>query len=431
MFILITCIFLSSCTKDQIVGNLTNLQHQQNLTADVGVAIDWYKLQLRFLRERNSTLNSSDIGYIGIGLYESIRNGIPNAQSFSSKLNQMPAMPASDKNNLYIWQVSANAAMAALLRSYNTGLTTANKASIDSLEKLNNQKFTLLAGLPTFTRSQLYGRAVAAAVRKWSLTDGYNGSNAGYVPPVFAGSWVPTPPAFANGIFPYVSNARPLIAANATIKAPFPLFSYSEFTISDYYKMMKIVYQKSKNLTTDEKNIALFWNDQGNEVSYTPAGHHIAIIILALQKVKADLWLAAETFAKAGIAEREAFIVCFRAKYTYNTLRPITYIRKFIDPNWLSFIPTPPHPEYPAAHALITGSVMQAATKVLGENLAFTDNTFLYRGFAARNYSSLINAAEEAGNSRLYGGIHCQPSIDAGLALGIQVGNTAGNIKLR
>ena len=57
------------------------------------VALNWYKLQLRFLLERNSSLNAVYFGYIGIGLYESVRNETKNSISLSTKLNQMPAMP--------------------------------------------------------------------------------------------------------------------------------------------------------------------------------------------------------------------------------------------------------------------------------------------------------------------------------------------------
>src|SRR5258705_5907440 len=98
------------------------------------VAIDWYKLQLRILLERNSSLNGAYFGYLGIGLYESVRYGIKNSVSLSTQLYQMPEMPARENNNGYDWEASANAAMASLLRSFNTGLTSANNASIDSLE---------------------------------------------------------------------------------------------------------------------------------------------------------------------------------------------------------------------------------------------------------------------------------------------------------
>ena len=144
-------------------------------------------------------------GYIGIGLYESVRYDIKNSVSLSTKLYQMPAMPAKENNKSYNWQVSANAAMAKMVRSYYTGLTAANNTSIDSLENAYNEKLKPKSDIGTFNRSQAFGRSIATAVYNWSLTDNFNPGNTGYVPPVFAGAWVPTPPAFANGVQPYLS----------------------------------------------------------------------------------------------------------------------------------------------------------------------------------------------------------------------------------
>src|SRR5437762_1201223 len=184
------------------------------------VAIDWYKLQLRLLLERNSTLNGAYFGYIGIGLYESVRYGIQNSVSLSTKLYQMPQMPARENNNGYDWQVSANAAMAAMLRSFNTGLTAADLASIDSLETAYNQKlFGDDSDSGSFKRSQAFGRSVAAAMHDWFLTDHLNLSNAGYVPPVFPGSWVATPPAFGPAINTYFATGRTFLAADQNIVA--------------------------------------------------------------------------------------------------------------------------------------------------------------------------------------------------------------------
>ncbi|MEO6538158.1 MAG: vanadium-dependent haloperoxidase [Ferruginibacter sp.] len=400
---------------------------------NAAVALDWYKLQLRFLLERNSTINSAFYGYIGIGLYESVRYGVKNSVSFSSRLYQMPEMPAKENNNGYSWQVSANAAMASMVRSLNTGLTAANKASIDSLENAYNNSLSPAIGSTVFERSQTYGRAIATAMYNWYKTDNINLGNAGYVPPVFPGAWVPTPPAFASPIMPYVSAARPFLAVDLAGVSPAPLYAYSEVPGSDFYNMVKNVYDVSKTLTDAQKSTALFWVDQGNTTGFTPGGHDLSLEVQALETAHANLYLAAEVFAKAGIAEREAIIVGFRSKYTYNLIRPVSYIRKVIDATWSSFIPTPPHPEYPAAHAFVTGSAMQAVTEVLGDNLAFVDHTYDFRGISgltARPYSSLNKAAEEAGFSRLYGGIHYVPSINAGLVLGRQLGSRAGKINL-
>ncbi len=401
-----------------------------NKKANAQVALDWYKLQLRILLERNSALNGAYFGYIGIGLYESVRYGTEHSVSLSTKLYQMPAMPAKENNKRYNWLVSANASLAKMVRSFYTGLTVANNVSIDSLENAYNEKLKPKESAETFNRSQAFGRSIATAVYNWSLTDNFNPGNAGYIPPIFPGAWVSTPPAFANGVQPYLSLARPLLASNLTNLAPAFPTAYSEVPNSDFYKIVKNVYDVSLTLTTDQKNIALFWVDQGNGIGYTPAGHDMSIVTQALELRHANLSVAAETYAKAGIAERDAVIVCFKSKYKYNLLRPVSYIRKIIDPNWLPLIVTPPHPEYPAAHAFVTGAVMQAASRVLGDHFTITDHTYDFRGWQARTYGNLFKAAEEAGISRLYGGIHYLPSIKMGLLLGKNLGNKAGGIKL-
>lgn len=430
LFFVITIISIMTMVNSCRKIDLTHFYHGSPYgnTVDAQVAHDWYKLQYRLLLERNTTLNGSYFAYIGIALYESVRPGINSSVSFSQRLYQMPQMPAIDVNKTYDWQVSANAALASMIRSYNTGLTTANMASIDSLENAYNQKLQAGAG-SSFNRSQAFGRSIATAVYFWSLTDGFNGTNVGWVPPVFVGAWVPTPPAFANGINPYVGNARPLLETDLTTVAPTPI-PYSEDSHSAYYAMQKAVYDVSLTLTTEQKNTANFWVDQGNGLGYTPDGHNLAVVTQAMEQNNTGLFAAAEAYAKTGIGDREGIIVAFRSKYTYNTLRPVSYVRRLINPDWLPFIPTPPHPEYPAAHALVTGAALEAAAKVLGNNVTFTDHTYDFRGWAPRTYATLFAAAEEAGISRLYGGIHCLPSISTGLSMAREIGDKIGNLKM-
>jgi len=421
-------VFIDGCTKHDVFNGDDLSSHSKKDEAQV--ATDWYRLQLRILLERNAALNGIHFGYIGIGLYESTRFGTKNSVSLSKKLYQMPEMPAKENNNGYNWEVSANAAMASMVRSFYAGLTPANMASIDSLENAYNQR--LKPGTPSanFERSQSFGRKIATAVYNWYLTDNVNGSNVGYILPVFAGAWIPTPPAFANPVNPYLGSARLFVAANqSTVAAAFPA-PYSEITGSEFYKVVKSVYDVSQTLTTQQKDIAMFWIDQGNGIGYTPPGHDMFVITQALEQTGASLATAAEVYAKAGIAERDATIVCFKSKYVYNLIRPVSYIRKLIDPNWLPFIVTPPHPEYPAAHAYITGSVMQACSKVMGTSVKITDHSYDFRGWAPRSFHSLFQAAEEAGISRFYGGIHYLPSISIGLSMAKDLGNTVGAIKL-
>jgi hypothetical protein len=441
-FLLLAPLIFISCQKE--IKKETSSEPQsttvsaasKTLSENAAVATDWYKLQVRILLERNSALNAGKYwSYMGIGLYEAVRPGIKGAVSFSGKLSplQEPAMPEPENNQGYNWQVSANAALASMVRSFFAGLTVANNASIDSLESAYNNKLKPDMNSEVFNRSQAYGRSVADAIKSWTLADDFNTTNAGYtLPAPFPGSWqsATTPPSLP--INPFVQNATPFVAADLTDKAaPFPL-AYSEDPESDFYKMVKQVYDVNTNLTQAQKDTAIFWFDQGNGTGYTPSGHDFLFVTQALEQTNASLGTAAEVYAKAGIALREATIVTFRSKYANFLVRPITYIQNVIAPgsNWQPFIPTPNHPEYPAAHAMVTGPVMQVAERILGPNIVVTDHSYDFRGWTPMTFTSIFNYAEKAGISRNYGGIHYLISINEGLRMAKVIGDRVGDINL-
>jgi hypothetical protein len=115
-----------------------------------------------------------------------------------------------------------------------------------------------------------------------------------------------------------------------------------------------------------------------------------------------------QLFAALNTAQADAFIACWDAKYAYWSLRPVTAVRRLIDPSWLSYIATPPFPSYPSGHSTTSG----AASTVLA---AF---------FPARA-GQLAALAEEAAVSRLYGGIRYTTDNQVGLALGRRIGQEA------
>jgi len=82
---------------------------------------------------------------------------------------------------------------------------------------------------------------------------------------------------------------------------------------------------------------------------------------------------------------------------------------------------TPAHPEYSSAHAVVSSAISDAFQEIFGNIGSFTDHTYDYEGFAPRTYNSFRAIGEDAGNSRLYAGLHYQPSIDAGLIQGRKV----------
>lgn len=93
---------------------------------------------------------------------------------------------------------------------------------------------------------------------------------------------------------------------------------------------------------------------------------------------------------------------------------------------WESLISTPPHPEYLAAHATISASAAAALELVLGKNYSFTDHSYDELGMPPRSFPGFESAGYEAGLSRLYGGIHFKPSIEAGNMQGKKI---AGKIQ--
>jgi hypothetical protein len=159
--------------------------------------------------------------------------------------------------------------------------------------------------------------------------------------------------------------------------------------------------------------------------------HATNILTQLIVLSKKDLFEAAAAYALHGIAMNDASISTFKTKYTYNLLRPISYIRNVMQHTaWNSVLPTPPHPEYTAAHAVVSAASAVVLEHIFGKNYKFTDYT--YDGsYGARSFNSFEEYAKEAGHSRLLAGIHYSPSITAGLIQGGKIGELVNKLKVK
>jgi membrane-associated phospholipid phosphatase len=99
-----------------------------------------------------------------------------------------------------------------------------------------------------------------------------------------------------------------------------------------------------------------------------------------------------------------------------------TVINTYIDPDWQPLLQTPPFPEYPSGHSVISTAAAVVLTDLYGEHFAFIDSTEVPFGIPSRRFTSFHGAAREAAISRLYGGIHYMPAIKNGAAEGRLVG---------
>nr|MBA2331085.1 hypothetical protein [Flavisolibacter sp.] len=189
-------------------------------------------------------LNYRNFAYIGVGLFESVQPGIKGGSSFSPKLYQMPAMPKPDMSEDYLWSASANAALASMFKLFltgPTGLTEANRTSIDAMEAANYNRFRSMANEDVLQRSQAFGRSIATAIYNWSTTDNFTMASVGWVPPVFPGALVPTstPPTIAGA---YLGDSRPFLKYSLKALAPPIPVPYSTDPSSQFYQAAREVY---------------------------------------------------------------------------------------------------------------------------------------------------------------------------------------------
>ena len=125
-----------------------------------------------------------------------------------------------------------------------------------------------------------------------------------------------------------------------------------------------------------------------------------------------------------------SIIACWKCKYNANLLRPLTYIRQYIDPSFTTVIGTPPFPAYVSGHSVEIG----AGSRIFAELFAkgngkykFTDRSQIQYGFSPRSYNSFDEMAQECANSRFYGGIHFLQDNFYGLEQGRAIGDNVNN----
>jgi membrane-associated phospholipid phosphatase len=146
-----------------------------------------------------------------------------------------------------------------------------------------------------------------------------------------------------------------------------------------------------------------------------------------LKERQIGAYQAAQVLAVLGLALSDAFVTFWSSKFEINLLRPVTYIQQYLDqPQWKPLLTTPPFPEYPSGHSVGSGAAAEVLEALLGPG-QFTDQTHVLRGQKASSFPSFRAAADEAGISRLYGGIHYRDAIEQGLAQGRCVGQTVMN----
>ena len=408
------------------------------------------------------------LSYAGLALYEGLQNSDPDMPSLGGRLRDLPEFPAPGPGP-HDWSVVAAEAerlvLSGLLNDYALPSTM---VQIDTIAEGQIARRAAAGVTPeTIDRSRDFAVSIARVILERADRDGFTATRRRpYDPPVGEGIWVNTTtleeyaPISASEASQFVRRDNPSAAlvpgsANArqmlldrpsstsepvgninplqplepywmeletwglesiTTCAPPPPVEWSSDPDSEFREQVMAVYDASNTLTEEQRIIALFWADNPGSTG-TPPGHWVAIMRQMIAQLDMDPMSAARMFGYTSLAMHDAFVSTWYEKYRSNVVRPVTYIREYIDPNWETVVVTPPFPEYTSGHSVVSGAAAQSLTEILGD-VAFADSTHISAGLAPRSFANFQEAADEAAISRLYGGIHYPMAIDDGVAQG-------------
>ncbi len=271
-----------------------------------------------------------------------------------------------------------------------------------------------LAALPddaACTLGAAIGREVGAAVADWRANDGRSVA----LPPFVAGD---APGQFRGPAI--VGRAYPSVR-------PFALRSAAQFRVKEPPALTSDAYARAlaetrslggavSSARTDELATSARFH---SEPPFRFWPRNVRVFLTGT----APLLEQARLGALIWVTHADATIACFDAKYHYLAWRPFSAINlasEDADPAWKPFLPTPPHPEYPAAHACVTGALAQSLETYFGtEAISFDFDSMASQ--TRHHYDSTKALVDDVEMARIGGGMHFRFSAQAGESLGREV----------
>jgi membrane-associated phospholipid phosphatase len=413
------------------------------------------------------------LGYATTALYSGLAAVDTTLPSLADRLNGFPELPRRGRER-HDAMLAAIAAERVVLDSLLVEALPTTRAAVTRLaDSLEGSRVSAGIDEGVGARSAELGRRVGIAIVAWARSDGFDSTRGRpYTPPSGPGLWgndapgntyaaqnvsgatqfvaldnpanllrsrnagdralilnrpkrpglATLPPINITGASePYWAQVRPFVLRRwDECAAPAPP-AYAIDSTSAFFAEARAVRETVSKLTPEQRAIALYWADNAGE-SGTPPGHWIAIASQIAARHDLTAGETAHLMVLTAVAQADAFIASWGYKYQHNSVRPRAYIRSVIDSTWEPLIPTPPFPEYPSGHSTQSSAAATVLTGVMG-NVAFDDSSALTIGHEVRRFTSFTAAAEEAGMSRVYAGIHFPFGNTGGRTLGQCVGS--------
>ncbi len=275
------------------------------------------------------------------------------------------------------------------------------------------------------TSGIVVGQIAAARIIALRTGDG-RGASVPYTYPISPepGVWIPTPPAFAPPATPWVAHVVPFTMTSPSQFRPVngpPDLGSREWARE--YNEVKLLGAVNSGLRTPaQTEIGLFWTANPVATYFSAFGQLAVDHHLSLSR-------SARLLAMLSVAFTDGGIGCWDAKYHFGFWRPVTAISNgdidgnpdtIADPAWLPLAPTPPHPEFPAAHGCATGAIAKTIETFFGTpHVKFTVSSAATQ--TTHTYYNVGQLENEAFWARIYAGFHYRHSLDEGFKLGHQV----------
>lgn len=266
---------------------------------------------------------------------------------------------------------------------------------------------------------------------------------------------VPYKDFFEQGFLaPHWGNVRPfaLLARDQFMPEPPVKFGSDAFA-----EQVREIVELSAGLTDRHKAIAEYWS--AGVASESPPGHWMVLVRFVSQRDRHTLDQDVKLYFALSNALLDASIAAWHAKRTFDYVRPITAVRHLYGDktirawggpgkgaqdirarDWLPYqestFVTPPFPEYTSGHSTFsaaaaavlrafTGSDRFGASTVVPARSSLIEPGIAPATDVMLSWATFTEAADEAGLSRRYGGIHFRQGDLEGRRVGKLVGEQA------
>lgn len=368
--------------------------------------------------------------YCNLAYFEGIRYSDPTATSLTDQLKGFDRSLAIGKvaESDFEWVAASAFLQVAHGLVFSKDSLVKTQLSIDEYYKAKNHSTVQV-------KSMQLAQRIAANILKRAANDRYKETRGmpRYSVLKETGKWEQTPPDYSDAVEPHWRLIAPLLLDSASQFKPPPPPPFDLQPTSRYFQELTEVHQMSQARNPVYDSIAYYWDDnpfvtghQGHLMfatkKITPGGHWMGITSQLCAQRNLSSVEKARALALVSAAIFDGFISCWDEKFSSRTVRPVTVIRQLKEATWMPFLQTPPFPEYTSGHSVISSSAATVLATLVGDSISFTDTSELAYLGMKRSFRSVSQAADEAGISRLYGGIHFRSAIEQGKWQGRQVG---------